>query len=482
MKTATPASAQWSEQGTEVPVNVTVQPYSPPHAVIELPAPSFSSPPVRSKRFKGTALAAVAFILSGVALLFMCKRLSRNLVGVGLAHRRLAKSDEKDGPPDDELNAILNECLALEAEHGEPPSETEEVEPAAKKAKLVALLEEAASSYESKGQQGASHQGGSPQPPTSADELQWLGAARPSGLGLQSAGEIWLDARSSADFGAFESTSSLGLGIEPNLDPEAFLEQIPSLIEEGGWKDVERVGTAVSHGGGDGEVPSTSSALLGAVRSTLSQGDQQLGPEGHPFFRLPVVLPGAVRRELRRIEVYPQPFSGHSPFAMLLKIRELLLQPTLRPAEVEELTRAAEALVCFALNHPSGKVNTPTSPCHAVRHLGMNFLVLDCLVCIRQLLGPRVIPDQWWSDITGSVFTSFEFKRPSVFAAAQKHHNYRLLTRLIPASQGSKILGGTLGEWMMKCTLEPMDISQMILKTQGASQRLFWTREFVTFD
>ncbi|KAL8272812.1 hypothetical protein Esti_003251 [Eimeria stiedai] len=118
-------------------LNVTVQPRSPSHAVLELPAPSFSSPPVRNRRFQGTALAAAAFILSGVALLFMCKRLSSSLAEVRLTHRRQADSNGKDGTPDGELDATLTECLKLEAEHGEPPSDTDLVEPAAKRAKLI---------------------------------------------------------------------------------------------------------------------------------------------------------------------------------------------------------------------------------------------------------------------------------------------------------------------------------------------------------
>ncbi|KAL8440884.1 hypothetical protein Emag_007641 [Eimeria magna] len=296
MRTVPSPSVPWVEEGTKLPFSDKVQAGSSGFAVVESPEPSFRSRLVRSKRTQRAALAAAAFILSGVALLFICKRLSNNSTVAGLPHRRLAGNYDREGTSDEELDAILDQCLELEAEHGEPLSKTDSAEPAAKKAKLVAFLEEAASSHKFAELDSTLIEGGSPISRSwrQAQELEWPNVVNASGL--QSAGEVLTQWTPSANPAGPEDVSLPGLDIDPDLNPEAFLEQIPHLEEEGEGEGREPVGPSVLHGGEDQEKPSISRTLTELLSSTSSLGPRRLGLDRHPFYRLPDILPGAILR------------------------------------------------------------------------------------------------------------------------------------------------------------------------------------------
>ncbi|KAL8440885.1 hypothetical protein Emag_007642 [Eimeria magna] len=428
-----PPSAPSIEEGTKAPVAVALRPRSSAYAAAELPAPSFRSPPVRNKRFRRAALATAAFFLSGVALLFICKRLSSNLTKPGLPHRRLAEGFEKEGESDDELDIILNQCLELEAEHGDFHPDTDFTEPDAKKAKLVAFLEEAASSYTSAGQQAPISEVGLITMPSWTHELEWPDPTHPSEL--QSAGEVlthWTssaDSASLADSAAPEGVSLPGLDIDPVLDPEAFLEQIPPLTQERGQKGREPLGPTVLRGGAHQQQRSLLGALTQGIRPTRSSGTQQLGPEEHPFFRLPKILPRAIRRKFRLTEVYRGGFSGTSCFQMLQKMRELFLKPVLGPEDVEELLRASESLVLYTRGHVVRERLTRLTPIRIIRQLGLHFMILDSLVCARQLLGPDMVPEQWWDALAG-VFSTDYVVQPYEKAKEATKHNYSLIAGL----------------------------------------------------
>ncbi|KAL8443903.1 hypothetical protein Emed_006498 [Eimeria media] len=417
-------SAHSVEEGTEASVVVTPQPRLSVYSLPESHSLSSPSPPVRRKRFQraAAALAAVVFFLSSFALLLTCRKLSSKLTEPGLAHRRLAEGFEKEITSDEELDAILNQCLELEAEHGEPhpDPDSDSAEPAAKKAKLVALLEEAAVIFELLGPETTPADGGL------STSSSWTHATEPEGLSsthpsrTQSASETTLaHFNPSLHAGPTEDVSLPGLDVDPNLDPEGYLEQIPLLTEEEGEEERETdEGLTVLHAEGEQEQqPATSS------------GTQQLGFEDHPFFRLPQVLPHAIRRKFEMIEEYRLGYSGSSCFLMLQKMHELFLKPVLDPDDVEELLCASESLARYAHTHVHRDRLVRVKPVRVIRQLGLHFIILDSLVCARQLLGSYMIPEEWWDPLMSSFSTDYALQLYSRAKPITKF-NYDLITRL----------------------------------------------------
>ncbi|KAL8443902.1 hypothetical protein Emed_006497 [Eimeria media] len=408
----------WVEgQGIRLPVDVKVQTSSSTNDVgdFHASAPFRAASSLRSKRIQRTALAAAALILSGFALLFICKRFSSNLTEAGLAHRRLAGSADQEGASDEELDEILNQCLELEAEHGEPPPDPDWEEPAAKKAKLVAILKEAAASHESAGLDPTVAAGWSHISPS------WTQAAPSSGL--PRAEELL----------AHEGVSLPGFDINPDLNPDAFLEQIPLLEEEQREEGGEKGESSVLPGDKDQEQPTTSIVVIDLVTPTPSPNPQQSALERHPFYRLPDIEPGAIRRPFAEIPLYNETFLGGSFFRMVKRMRELYLLPVLGPDEVEELMCAAESLMCYLRNHKSAGATSVLSPSHAIRYLGQYFMMLDSLLCARQLFGPQMVSDERWQALTESIDTDFTFPEPNKYATPRALHNYALVSHLIPA-------------------------------------------------
>ncbi|KAL8450648.1 hypothetical protein Emed_002399 [Eimeria media] len=371
-------------------------------------------PKLSGKRIQRVALAAAALILSGFALLFICKRFSSNLTEAGLAHRRLAGSDDQEGASDEELDEILNQCLEFEAEHGEPPPDPDWEEPAKKKAKLVALLEEAAASHVSAGLDPTVAAGWSHILPSGTQ-------AAPSS-GLHSTDEAL----------THEVVSLPGFDINPDLNPDAFLEQIPPLEEESKEEGTVPGESSVLPENEDQEQPSTSCVLAGQPSSTRSSSLQQSALERHPFYRLPDIEPSAMR-QLGLVKIYCRGFNGASFFKMVLRMRELFLLPNLGTEEAQELRGAAEALVWYLRNHPSKGAGSVTSSAQAVRYLGQYFMMLDCLLSARQLFGPEMISDESWQALTETIDTDLSFPEPFALAGPRKCHNYALVSRLVPA-------------------------------------------------
>ncbi|KAL8450649.1 hypothetical protein Emed_002400 [Eimeria media] len=374
-------------------------------------------PKLSGKRIQRVALAAAALILSGFALLFICKRFSSNLTEAGLTHRRLAGSDGQESTSDEELDEILNQCLEFEAEHGEPPPDPDWEEPAAKKARLVAFLKEAAASHESAGLDPTVAAGWSHILPSGTQ-------AAPSS-GLQSTDEAL----------THEVVSLPGFDINPDLNPDAFLEQIPPLEEESKEEGTVPGEPSVLPENEDQEQPSTSCVLAGQPSSTRSSSLQQSALERHPFYRLPDIEPSAIRRRFRLVQIYSRKFHGATFFKMVLRMRELYLLPTLGTEEVEELMCAAESLVWYLRNHPSKGAESVTSSSQAVRYLGQYFMMLDCLLSARQLFGPEMISDESWQALTETIDTDLSFPEPFTFAGQRKYHNYALVSRLVPAME-----------------------------------------------
>ncbi|KAL8429753.1 hypothetical protein ACSSS7_006369 [Eimeria intestinalis] len=465
MRTVTSPSARWVEQGAKLPRTVEVQAGSSAYAVATSPTPPFPSSPKRNKKFQGGALAAAAFVLSGVALLFVCRRLFINLTDAGLAHRRLAEGVDHEGTSDEELGSILSECLDLEAEHGEFTPDGDWPEPAAKKAKLAAFLEEAAASFETAWTHERAPEKHSSKPPGWAytGEFAWPSATHPGGN--PSAGEVMSLGTPSPESGARGGVSVPGLDINPNLDPEAFLEHIPLLTEDDEEEGTEPMGPTVFVGGEDQEKPSTSGALSGELPSTRAVGTRQLGPEGHPFFRLPRILPGSVRREFRSIRDYARSSSPRSYSHLLLQMHDLFLKPALGPDEVEELMCAAELLLCFVYYHPSNGLQPPFSPAHIVRYLGPRLFILDYLFCARQLVGMQTISDEGWQAITLDIQSDFpKIQQPHASASARTHYNYDLAKRLAAAVS-------LLKSGVRPGAEELVDLKRMLLCSPNADPR-----------
>ncbi|KAL8450650.1 hypothetical protein Emed_002401 [Eimeria media] len=418
---------------------------------LSAPSPFRAASSLRSKKIQRAALAAAALILSGFALLFICKRFSSNLTEAGLAHRKLAGNDDQEGASDEELDEILNQCLEFEAEHGEPPSDPDWEEPAKKKAKLVALLEEAAASHESEGLDSTIPAPGSHISPS------WTQAAPSSGL--QSADEV----------STHEGFSLPGLDINPDLNPDGFLEQIPPLEEEQGEEGGEKGEPSVLPGDKDQEQPSTSIVVIDLVTPTPSPNPQQSALERHPFYRLPDIQPGAITRQPADVPAYTQNYFGTSYLDMVRDMRELFLLPSLGPKEVEELMSAAESLACYLLNHKSGGAGSVLSPSQGVRYLGQYFMMLDCLVCARQLVGPQMFSDETWQALTGSIDTRIYLLEPIKHVSPREQHNRDLLERLVPAMELMKAGGRPSAEEVV--TIKRMLLCSEFLNTHFKDSR-----------
>ncbi|KAL8429754.1 hypothetical protein ACSSS7_006370 [Eimeria intestinalis] len=424
----------------------------------QYPTPSSRLDPLRNRGFWWPALAVALFILWTVALLSLCKSVTGTLALAGTRHRRLADGGSDGDSSDDELQAVLEECIEIEAEGGLPPPlalppGTTALDEATAKARWVTYLREAASSFEKHGRPAAT-----PSEETATGSSWAPGGPLPS---MFTSAEYSLEGEETAPpptstesvfWGAQPATFS-GSGVAvPGLEEGSWLGQIPPIVYEPGkevdlaspelqefWpsevpdivQKASQEGDAATAGApgslGVLEQPSTSGALSRLlVQSAPSSA--AFGPQTHPFYRLPVLLPGAMRRVFRPDFPVSPDVPSSSTAAVLNCARNLLSKPSLNTDEAEKLMRVLETLANFALTRTAG-THSAIKPLFIVaRQLGVAFLILDTMVCGLQLFGPHMAPEHWWTRFAGHFSTDYSLpflpKNPT-----QEHERNRTLVR-----------------------------------------------------
>ncbi|KAL8274376.1 hypothetical protein Esti_001698 [Eimeria stiedai] len=401
--------------------------------------------------------AVVALLLIGVLLAFICKRQQSRGSLAGTIQRRLAQAGEGDEDLDDELQDVLQGCLEIENEYGFSAliPHVEVQEPAAKKARIVSLIQDAFSEYQRAVQSSFSkvqsstfntayeQRGGTTEPSDQEEHLQSFEA-------------LW----SPDPIPPWSASQDLESGrIIQTLDADLWLESIPSILEEGEFAtEVRPEGRAEGLGSEElltakreSEPQSTGRSVLddssisvveGAPASFLArpaahsksertegeiekaglerlshatypafatatpalwgEGSGSGGPwnkDEHPFTRLPVVRPGAVQRYLHPQRFHSDFGVGFSTFSVLNTIRELYLRPFIGADEAETLMCALETLVYIAraklrLRSP-GRLEAPS---YLIEKLSTYFMVYDSLVCGIELFGEKMNLDKWWSE------------------------------------------------------------------------------------
>ncbi|KAL8439020.1 hypothetical protein Efla_002429 [Eimeria flavescens] len=401
-----------------------------------------------------TVLVILAFVM-----ISLCLRAPKDLVRGGLTSRRLAHGGEEEDSDDAMLDIILEECLDMEeaagwpSHHGTP---TALVPMAATTQDYATVPQPAASAGFSTGP-GARPFASAPQTmpgvftSTSGsmvpDQLQPLdsplseGTARPS---------IFTPA-STAPLPSIPPEEVSDFLLLSKLSADSWLDSIPDITLKGPGLQGEATASGFQKMFENYEQPSTSAEATGetSTEAEVSPGTGgvggaalateagRVGPRElgnlsmHPFIRLPIIRPEAILRDFDPQRLKPM-FGRSGLYMMLSRIRERLLKPALDAGEVEQLMLETEKLVRMTLARLPQQ-SSPKALWHWVHHLGTFFLILDAVVSVRQLLGPRMAASEWWDHLVNCL--PMDYPPPEVPADANKLNKFRynLVSRLLAA-------------------------------------------------
>ncbi|KAL8448049.1 hypothetical protein Emed_004048 [Eimeria media] len=409
----------------------------------------------RSQPSARVLTAILALLLAGFLLTVICKRPRSKGLSAGTSTRRLAQSSEGEGESNEELEFVLQGCLEFEKEYGFsgffPEAEVEE--PAAKKARIVSFIDKAVREY-----QGAVHPVPSEvQTSTSITAVEQQAATTTASVEQEEYEESFAFLLSRYLGSPQSLPQDTESSLEQNLDSEKWLENIPSILEEeeGSPTDVEferteepvfaelltaksgseRESTPSSDADFsslmvvEGEAPSSSASASahGQTAGVEGEGEKALegepsdaGPSGsaaaqpasdgegseedtsgdygeHPFTRLPVLLPGALKRSFIPGQYRAQYAVSFSILYLLKIIRKHYLKPVLDEEDAEDLLSALETLVYISRGRlkPGEKSTTPS---HLVETFATYFMVYDTLVCGIEIFGSKMNLGLWWED------------------------------------------------------------------------------------
>lgn len=121
-------------------------------------------------------------------------------------------------------------------------------------------------------------------------------------------------------------------------------------------------------------------------------------PRQHPFFRLPLVPPGASVRQLNLANGESSLTIKRKPVFVLDTIRSIFLKPYLTNVDLDLLVASVERLCRFALEHMCVSLSE-LFPHRYLDVLGEMFFVLDALYCSTQLLGENANSESWWPQL-----------------------------------------------------------------------------------
>ncbi|KAL8426956.1 hypothetical protein Efla_004509 [Eimeria flavescens] len=136
-------------------------------------------------------------------------------------------------------------------------------------------------------------------------------------------------------------------------------------------------------------------------------------PTVHPYLRLPVVNPELIPRDFRPNACADPKYLWGSIAGPLRDMRELFLQPSLTPQQIERLLRSAESIAFIAIRKLM-RGFPMTFPGDTLSKMAMMFLVFDALVSARMVLGDRMGLGDWWRDYAGCFPTEQTFDKPAL--------------------------------------------------------------------
>ncbi|KAL8443908.1 hypothetical protein Emed_006503 [Eimeria media] len=420
--------------------------------------------------------------------------LSGRVAGAGPAHRRLAEGGKWPTGEDEELDAILEQCLDMEEELARgrvsfllPPTEEQLDAALSQSTTFSPWTHEAISSSEFEQHQPPA--AATIQAPLSSWNLAYEEIQRSSATHLTHAGGVddrvtsttrsTVDVASLSVFGEGTSASS----VLPSLSPDSWLDQIPSIIET---EEIEfalppiRLEDVIF---GDLTTSTTASVHLAAERFRVEDepgpsqsadreedrdmlGEELLGAdeegseeevpqpsvvdltsadlgdgsgsgtdhsfnENHPFIRLPLVSPVLALPNFEPMLGRPI-LASYASTEMLLTIRYLFTKESLTAADAELLAASVRSLVRFACFRLGRHVSTKKQS-HLIRHLGLSFLVLDAVVCSLTLLGVDMSSAAWWDEFILSFPTNYTASKPWRDNSEKAWHNYKLVKALLTA-------------------------------------------------
>ncbi|KAL8426957.1 hypothetical protein Efla_004510 [Eimeria flavescens] len=394
----------------------------------------------RSTIFSKLAVVVALYFIATVMLAYICTRFRSNLIKPGLQQRVLAAGG--GDLSEERLQAIIAECLAMAEE---PETVSTPVAQSAEVSDEPDMMKASLEQYPLAG--------GSASVPTQSFQQQaaQLSTFFEAPVPYHQIATI-VDANSWGE--AEDDPSILAL-----LSPDAWLEQIPSILQEqpvqvpvGEPKEAGSASTRLA-----AELPDSSAAVQatagpeepGLLRATqngkrsslrpseepaaitefgdLTSEDaasipaatpsiklaevpqqQQYDPGLHPYVRLPVVDPSVIQRDFDPDAPLHPIYSSFYFSRPLQTIRAALLKDSLSVVDVEHLLFAGEALVYIWRN--TGHISPFYRPPNKVLHqVSLAFLTLDALVSLRYVLGERMHFQDWWPEFMKLFHTDFSF-------------------------------------------------------------------------
>ncbi|KAL8439033.1 hypothetical protein Efla_002442 [Eimeria flavescens] len=378
---------------------------------------------------KAAALVAV-YVLLALVVTSLCERMLSTLTEAGLSQRRLAGSAEAKNSEDAELDHILSECLDLELETGRLPSltqtqEPEFREPFAKKARLMDVIRSTVSSFEASGHPSPFVSGGSVPTRSYAHSSLLQGTSEVSPVHQADLGPGWKTQVSETSRLVSLVDDGRRIG-SPAFDPQSRLQKIPAIPGDGGGDHEDKQGSNLQGGSEEDDASLLLSSTVSNRQARLTSSCAEKGLESHPFVRLPRVLPDVTLRAFRPNLPINSFMPSRSASSLLMVFRAIFAKRDLDSQDADDLMRASEALVRYACTRITGTPVSRTIYSQRVRQLGLSFLLLDAIVCARQLLGEHMLVEEWWSDFSSQFFTDYPPVEKPRTSRRDVWHNYHL--------------------------------------------------------
>ncbi|KAL8440887.1 hypothetical protein Emag_007644 [Eimeria magna] len=360
----------------------------------------------------------------------ICRNLSANVTDSGGLRRRLAMSGQDDDSDLDELESILEDCVDMDEERGllhslVVPPESSPLESASKKARLLLILHEAASSFEQEKRLLGR--------PFTAPNFFYKRVmasyshplSSPPGMGGagSSATSDGADYVPAAIRGAATSGASF-----PQASGKVMIIQLPGGVDE---KLVSQKGpTAVSTRVASIDAEQTSSSATPSTQLQAKRVSKRKREdlENHAFFRLPVVD----NSTLREFNLHSGRARPRSSSHVLSTAHDLLARPALSASEAELLMSTMELLVSYT-RWGMGRTVSSGNYSHLLRQMGLYFIILDAVVSARQILGPKMVPERWWPSFVASIPTESYLPESPTLPRIAERYTYQLIKRLRPA-------------------------------------------------
>ncbi|CDJ51671.1 hypothetical protein, conserved [Eimeria brunetti] len=193
---------------------------------------------------------------------------------------------------------------------------------------------------------------------------------------------------------SFASPAGHGpLGVGNALDPGAWLDDIPDInsrADEQGKPQMKPFTFRVFR-----KHRPTSAVALRPIRSAADRPGAPSRYQMHPSVRLPVLAKGVLIRRFGVDSLFNQQWDETQLYFSLLRVRSLFAKGILYQQDVDALVAATELLVGAAWSHAHRPFRR-RSPMHAAETLGHDFLALDAIVAVAQLLGDSMELPRWW--------------------------------------------------------------------------------------